>query len=95
MAAAEIDIERPSHGSMSCLLPTTRGEVAMKTRPDDPKHGDFARGEQTLPRDERIGSFADGEETEPHDERPGSFAKGLETKPRADRVGSFADTDED
>jgi hypothetical protein len=28
----------------------------METRPGDPKHGDFARGGQTLPRDERPGS---------------------------------------
>jgi hypothetical protein len=44
----------------------------METRPGDPKHGDFARGWETLSRDERLGSFADGEETEPHDERPDS-----------------------
>ena len=44
----------------------------MERRPADPKHGDFARGGETLPRDERLGSFADGEETEHHDERPGS-----------------------
>jgi hypothetical protein len=44
----------------------------MGTRPEDLRHGDFARGWETLPRDERLGSFADGDETEPHDERPGS-----------------------
>ena len=36
----------------------------METRPGDPKHGDFARGGETLPRDERLGSFVNGEETD-------------------------------
>ena len=44
----------------------------METRPGDPKHGDVARGWETLPRDERLGWFADGEGTESHDERPAS-----------------------
>ena len=40
----------------------------METRPVDPKHGDFARGGESLPRDERLGSFAEGLETKPRDE---------------------------
>ena len=39
----------------------------MEIRPGDPKHGDFARGGETLPRDERLGSFAAGLETKPRD----------------------------
>jgi len=34
----------------------------MATRPGVAKHGDCARGGETLPR-ERLGSFADGQET--------------------------------
>jgi hypothetical protein len=63
----------------------------METPPGDPKHGDLARGGETLPRDERLGSFAGRRRDRAPRRAPGSLAEGLKTKPR-DGLRATADT---